>query len=222
MALSPQRTKLAERIAELARLRRERETLQAAKAPAWEAVMAAQAALDRARADVDQAAKLAVDHRISVLAGHGDERPPSTEHARQAVREAEDALAAARAAEAEIDRRIQANGRALVRATDVERSARDVIWSEAQPQIRAAIDAAHAARLAFMERMAVVLFFQGMTPWPFPESVAEAAELRSLANALDMPPAHWPGGRDGPDAARRWRDTLSSLQADAFVKLPRG
>lgn len=62
---------------------------------------------------------------MAVLAGHSDGPPTSVERAREAVRVADDRLAAARAVEAEIEARAWAVGQAIPMArSDVEHAAR--------------------------------------------------------------------------------------------------
>ena len=72
-APSPDRQRLAELVAGLRKLERERDLLAAASHPAFQAEHAARAAVGTARAGVEVAQKAAVTHRVSTLAGVADD-----------------------------------------------------------------------------------------------------------------------------------------------------
>jgi len=222
MALSEQRRKLGERIAKLRAIQRERDQLAAAGSPAQEDVWNAQTAVENARAAVEKAARAAVDHRIAILAGSGDDAPPSVEDTRQKVRHCEDALAAARAARDEIEIRSRSVEEKITYAQrDVVAAAQGVTWSESQDHIRRIIADVRAAQRAYAEKVGLALFMHAQAPWPYPEKDPDAAELRAIVRETGTPPVTWRNATGGPDAAAKWKTALAALQTDANAKLPR-
>jgi len=220
---SAQRKQLADRIAELNRLQRQRDQLDAASSPAWEEWSAAAGALDRARESVEQATQDAVSHRIAVLAGDGDEPepPPSVEDARQKVRICEDQLAAARMARDEIESRSDAVGRVIPNAQHAVRdAARSVFIAETLPLTNQLIADAQQAQQAYLRAVAPLVVLSRVVPRHDADEALRA--VHEVVDEVYRNPAGWacasPGPPHGPE---NWSELLAALERDASAKLPK-
>jgi hypothetical protein len=221
-APSAERQCLSEIVAALDELRLEQRRLAAAADPAWYAQRAAEDALAAARASIEIAARAAVTHRVSVLAGGDDEPPPSVEDARRAVRSAEDELAATDAARAEIERRSVEVAEAIsMRELIVRNRAAEILWTEARPAILTLAAEARAAQMAWLGKAMQIDFLMGLCPpGGLSETDAPLVEARSCARDLGVPPSAWRNAQGG-DATAKWRAAFEGLQRDASTKLPR-
>ena len=226
MAQSPLRARLAELIGRQQELERQRAVLDAAAAPASSAVYAARATRDTAAAAIDEARAQALDMRINALAGALDddapEEPPLLEDARRRLRQAEDSLAAAEGARDAIEARSATNASAL----DLQRShvlvqAREVLWSEAMPQVRSLVADMQRIQQELTTTARQLAVLHNNSPHPYPTDDPVAAQLRSLLGNCDRPCSSWDGARDRGELDERWRAALAQLQVDASARLPK-
>jgi hypothetical protein len=221
-APSPERERLRRAIRERDALERDMARLAAARSAASERLAERRTALERARAAVTRSSKAAADYAIASLASgnHGGmvTAPRDAEDARQAQRIAEDALAAAQATAAEIERRSDEAARMLPLVQLAVRDAvQATVWVET-PAVRASLAAEIATLQAeFLDVSRTLALLMSCGPRPMPDGEDAAV---SAAHQEGIAPFRWRVASVPAPTEAVWRMAREGLLANADAPLP--
>jgi 3-dehydroquinate synthetase len=217
---TPEREQLAEAIERHVEAQRQLAANESAQAATQEAIYAARHAVEQTAAAIEEAKKNAATHLTAVAMGTAGAAPLSLKQTRLAAQDAEDALEAAKSANAALEEQHKAAERELQYASlDLDKCVRDVIRLETGAAVSELLKQAETAQADLINRRVVLRHLLHADQVAEADKQAVASFLRN--NALpgtfgDVEYTDW--GRH--PACEPWRHSALALRKDADAALP--